>query len=375
MAKLKVNASGAGRWVPCPGAPLMESRHPDTPTHPVTEEGKAIHWACDRVMASWKTHPQAPLTLQQFLGVACPENGIVIVPEMIYAGGVYLETVWGRAHAYPEGLQTEKQLSTHRWGFVIGMRCDSMWRSEDRKYLAIDDFKYGRVPKRAYENWQLLNYALGAIDDYTETIELSIIQPRGPSAAHPVKTWIFPAAELPQWARWIINSYHLAHSESPPLHAGPWCRYCKAAAAGACPAITAASYAAFDLAERAVFAEMTDAEVAHDLELMDRATKVMRARLDALEALAIARIQGGATIPGFDRTKSFGNRTFIRDMKSVGTLFGLDLEKRVTMSPTEAEGVGLPRQVIDMFTTRRENPPKLKQVQRNESREVFYKKP
>ena len=131
---------------------------------------------------------------------------------------------------------------------------------------------------------------------------------------------------------------------------------------------------AIDTGAAGVDVEMNEAQLAHEIELLDRAKDLVRARLDALEALAIARIQAGAPVPGYAFRKSKGNRSWTLppdQIVAMATLFDVDIEERRPVSPNQAEGRGMPRAAIDRFTERRELGAKLARVSPNTAREIF----
>ena len=369
---LKLIPSNAPRFVPCPGSVSLEAPFPRSPAHPVTAEGIALHWAVETVLRSWIDGSPETLDLKNFLNCACPENGVIVTEEMIWAGGIYTASIWARCWPYPAGLCVEAPVDLAQW--VPGMRgrADVIWRSEDRSKLCVLDLKFGYGPKAAFENWQMLSYVLGAIDDHTQEIEIVIVQPRGTSASDPVKTWTLTVDEFWVYARTLVDAAVEARSPAPRTVAGSHCRYCKAAAH--CTTLRAAGMNAFDIGSAAIGAELSETEIAHELELLDRGKELVRARLDALEALAIARIQTGHPVPGFAHKKSLGNRTWTmpaRQVIEMGGMFDVDIEERKPLSPNQAEGRGLPREVIDKFTTRYELAAKLTRVDRNTAREIF----
>ncbi len=353
----------------------MEAGFPRGDTHPVTEEGKALHWACERVLMSWlPVNNLTPLALPSFLGQRCPENGVAITEEMVWAGGVYLEDIWAHAHDHLEGLSVEHQTVLPQASGPISGRVDLKWYSRDQTKLVMYDLKFGYRPVNVFGNWQLLIYALAAVTQYTQEIELVIVQPRGPGSGEPISRWHLGLPELQEWYRWVANSVQLARGEDPPTHPGEWCHYCKAA--GHCDALERSTYRAMEYSGRAVLVEMDERQIAVDLAIMKQAKAQIAARYMALEALAISRIQGGKVIPGHVYQPTQANRRWTKppdEMINMAKLYGTDIEDRKPMTPNQAEGAGFPRSIIDMFTERPNNPPKLKVTSAAAAREAFRK--
>jgi Protein of unknown function (DUF2800) len=373
VAKISRNPSGAPRWVPCPGAPQAEAPFPHGPTHPTTIEGRIVHWVSNRIIRSWRPGNE-PLDVGTFLNANTPHG--VVTSELLYCARVFLNAVWERAHVYPAGLYSEKQVSA--WRFVdeppLAGPCDAQWRSEDGTWVTVWDGKFGFIPKHAFENWQLISYGLGSIGERTQTVELVVVQPRGSSAARPVKTWILSVAELLAYGQKLVASADLVFSPNPPRFAGPHCYKCRAA--GVCETLRASSWAGYHLALDAINVEIGEDELAYELEMMRQASDAIKARLDALQSLGTARIQAGHPVPGYAIETGLSNREWTMTPEQVigfGRLHGVDLAETKPTSPNQAEGRGVPRHVIDLFTTRRETAPKLVRKRPNEAREVFFK--
>lgn len=370
---LRLAPSRANRWVPCPGSVQMEDGKPDGERSPVADEGVALAWACEQVILSWRKGNE-PIGMSSLLGSTCPENGVVIDAEMVHGGMVFLEAVWGKAFEWPKGLLAEAQLTLAPAIEKCSGRADALWRSENATVLVVDDLKYGYAPVDAFDNWQLIWYGLAALQPETKHVVLRIIQPRGPGAGSPVKTWKLSAANLHSYYSSINDSATLARGPNPPTHPGPWCRNCKAAAH--CEALQRSGYQAMEWSGSGISVDLDPREVAHELEMLHRATAQLKARSDALAALAIARIKGGEIIPGYEHRSSMGNRrwTMTPDATiAMGSLFNVDLaEPPKAISPAQAEAAaGLPRATVDLFTTRRENAPTLKRIDPKLAREVF----
>lgn len=382
---LKLRPSDANRWVGCPGSAAMQAAKPrdDSPKHPVTEEGIALHWAVDRILGSWRSdpdsrirHPHALVAsrreLSRRLGDTCPENGVVIDEEMIYGGALYLETCWSIINRDLGGtFGVEEQISAHQWIPGSAGRADFTWWDSARSHLVIVDFKYGYKPVAAIGNQQLLNYALGKWVDTVQTVELIVVQPRGPSASHPVKTWPLNAVEFSQNCQVMIDAAAETRGPDPRLLPGAGCYYCRAAES--CEALRAASGGVVDQAFGATNVDLTNPELGHELELLERAESLLKSRLIALRGLGVARIKAGDVVPGFEMATSQGNRewTSVVNLRGLGRLNGCDLMDTRPCSPNQAEARGVPRATIDHFTMRSQRGTTLKAVRRNEARDIF----
>jgi hypothetical protein len=351
----------------------MEVSFPRSPSHPVTEEGKALHWGVERVIRSWSiANDIDPISMGSLLGAVFPENGIVITDEMVWAGGVYIESIKGRARMHPESLQVEKQLSAHRWIPGYYGRSDSIWRSADLSWLTVWDLKFGYTPVAGIGNWQNLSYGLGAVTAETKTVELIVCQPRGVSASKPIKTWVLPIEEFWNWVTVLVAAAEEARGPTPRTVAGPHCRYCKAR--GNCDTLAAAGSGAMDTGAAGLSPDLTDQALSHEIELLDRAADAVEARRDALEGIAIARSKAGRVLPGFSYEQGLSNRSWTlpkAQTLAMGQLCGVDLSDSKPVSPNQAQGRGVPRGIIDRFTERQPTRARLVRTDRNAARKAI----
>lgn len=358
---MKCIPSQAPRWVPCPGAPEMESHFPRTGSHPVTEEGKAIHWACEGVLRSWLSQsPTEPHVLTNYIGHTCPENGVIITEEMVTAGNVYLAAVWSRAQAHIEGLAIELQVSAHHAGLPNSGRVDARWRSPDGTWLTVWDGKFGYRPVAAFENWQLVNYGIAEAYPAVQTIELVVVQPRGASIRQPVKIWILQRAELDAYRAMMIERHGLAQlGENAPTIAGKHCRNCQAEVH--CATNRAQNWHNRQNAGKSIPQTLTPEEIAYELDEFEHAEQMIRGRRTALEGLAESLIHRGQTVPGYHMHTSLGDRQWRNKdgAAAMAPILGCEMTERKTISPAQAEARGVNQATLKALTVRHERPPKL----------------
>ena len=342
----------------------MESHFPRTKSHPVTEEGKAIHWAAEGVLRSWgRESPTAPYALTDMLGKACPENGVVLTEEMINAGNVYLAAVWERAQHHIDGLGVELQLSAVPAGLQQSGRADAVWVSADRTELVVWDGKFGYGPVAAFENWQLAIYGVAAAFPYRATIQrvtLVIVQPRGESVRQPVKTWIIEGAELSGVTAMLIERHGYTQLDAAaPLAAGKHCRNCRAESS--CSVNREATWHVRASAGAAMPENLSPEEIAYELEEFARGESLIRGRRIALEALAQTTIERGGKIPGYVMHQSLADRSWRspEQAKLLGPGFGVEMEERKTISPAQAQSRGMSEAAVNALTVRATRPPKL----------------
>ena len=227
-----LSASGAERWMHCPGSVSLTADLPDT-TSQYAEEGRLAHAI-------------AELKLRKHFDIGGPmssrtytsrfnklKKDPLFQPEMDRYTDDYLDYITDLANSLPSKpfVAVEQQVDFSRFvpeGFGTA---DCVMLQGDNLYVI--DLKYGRgVMVSAEDNAQLKLYALGALLAYRtiwdiETVHLTIVQPRGDG----IKEAVVSAEELCDWAAFTVRpAAQKAYDGVEEYHSGPWCRWCKAQA-------------------------------------------------------------------------------------------------------------------------------------------------
>jgi hypothetical protein len=232
--------------------------------------------------------------------------------------------------------------------------------------LHVVDYKHGRYPIPAHENWQLLIYAAAinhyGLDGGAAIIRLHIYQPQSMDG-ETVKVWAINSADLKAYHEKIYNAANLALSEKPPACIGSHCRYCKAKAA--CPALYQASMqCAEDLILRELPTELTESEINNELLYLTHVKTILTDRFSALEALAIDRIKKGKRLRDYALEPSFSHLEWtcpLEDVKKLGDIYGLNLLKPAeAITPTQAKKYKEIKSIVDAFSARKQMGFKLK---------------
>lgn len=227
----KLGASGAHRWMHCPGSIQMAHGLPDV-TSPYAREGTAAHALAE----VW-------LTTGSIQGIEEIE-GFPVTDEMRDAVGVFVERVRS-LHAEHGGTL----LVEHRFDLGALHPPVEMFGTADAaivapKALHVIDLKYGQgVRVEVTDNEQLLYYLLGVLlslpperrAQVAGNMTITVIQPR---ASHPdgvVRTAFVSASELAEYQKRLLAAAYATQQPDAPLMPGDWCRFCKAQAH--CPAL------------------------------------------------------------------------------------------------------------------------------------------
>lgn len=234
-----LGASGAHRWMKCPGSVLLAKT---TPEHDgdnfYAREGTAAHELAEKCLR----HDTDPaMYVGQKIG------GILVTTEMASAVGIFVDrvrTMVESSGAEPwievRGSLEELDLPTAPDGSEVDMfgTSDVALFDELRgKHLHVLDYKHGQgIVVEAEGNVQLLYYALTTVLNRKikpRKITVWIIQPR---ASHPlgiIREWTIQWEDLVRFKNELMEAAYATQQLDAPLCAGSWCRYCPASAV--CP--------------------------------------------------------------------------------------------------------------------------------------------
>lgn len=351
-AHAKLSASGAKRWMNCPGSIRMAEELLARGIEPGSSEfarlGTAAHGLGEQCL---RTGEQSrdwiggvvyldddedcllirpdPDMAGLALGVECEERGFTGYPiddEMADAVNVYLETVRddlaeGGPHAE---LSVERRFDlSHLHPNMFGTNDASVTLPFD--WVKVHDYKHGQgVAVEVEENVQELYYALGvaySIDWAFENVELVIVQPRCPHPDGAVRRWSTTKDYLREFEKELIAAAKRTEEPDAPLCAGEWCQFCPAAPY--CPELKEKAFATalVDFGEPGVSIELTTYVAAPETTDED-----LRARLDAIPLLdafykaveteAMRRLRESPTGEafGYKLVRKKSNRAFRKDL-------------------------------------------------------------
>ena len=321
MAHAKLSASGAHRWMACPGSVKAEEGLPDQSSS-FAQEGTMAHDVVERA-----------LRLDFNCDTICDRPEIA-EPAQIYVD--YVRALPGK-HRF-----VEMRVSFDEWvpgGFGTA---DSIVIDEATSTLHISDLKFGiGVRVDAEQNPQALLYALGAYSGFSflheiERIKIAIVQPR----LDHISEWEISTEDLLKWGEIArVAAEETAKPNAKRIPGEKQCRFCKAKAT--CPAL-------YRLAEQTLLAdfEAHDDPVApnkltdEQLSTALAARPVIEAWLNAVEALVKQRLSTGGTFPGWKLVEGRANRAWINEeeaIKELEWMLGDKAYTRKIISPAQAE--------------------------------------
>lgn len=221
-----LSASGAKRWMNCPGSIALEALFPEEQS-PYAAEGTLAHDLASRKLGAFLGPVEGPGRLTDEERAKFPDMednvnqyvdfcvDLITNTRLEHADTVaFIEELLDYSKYVPEGFGT---------GDFIQLAGDT---------LTIVDYKHGKgVAINAKDTPQMRLYALGALQLYgnlypIETIDTYIYQPRIESVTHES----ISRETLETWGEKVVKPAAKRALEGGPCVPGEWCRFCRARA-------------------------------------------------------------------------------------------------------------------------------------------------
>lgn len=309
-----LGASGAARWMACPGSIRETKKLPQAErdyTSSYADEGTAMHAVAEAILRGEKVPAEAKGKLGLYK----------VTKERLAHVRVYTDDVMADVERTGGELYVEARV------FPVPGRVD-MFGTGDALIvqpfgeLIVNDFKFGAgVTVEVEENDQAKYYALGALRQFPDCdpITVKISQPRVEHEEGPVRSRTFTAAELLEWGDTLAAAAELTADPDAPLRDGDHCRWCPAKAR--CPKLRTAVLEQAELdfdalpdpnavepAEALAHIDLTDPEV---LERMGRLVPLMEFLAKETRSAINTSLQIGGHVPGWKLAQGRrGNRTW-----------------------------------------------------------------
>jgi hypothetical protein len=217
------------------------------------------------------------------------------------------------------------------WGYVPGL-------------LRLLDAKYGHRHVEVYEHEQLLIYIAsileklginGLMDQYT-WVEIIVYQPRCYDREGHFRRWRVLASDLRGNFNWLRGRAARTEAADAKCVTGSHCLDCSAR--HACKAAQHAGAVAMDLAQLPMPNDLPSEAIGAELDRIEWAMSMLKARQTGLEAQAMFNINNGAQIPGWDIERGQGRLYWIDPKKAeaLANLYGLSImNDPEPMTPTQ----------------------------------------
>jgi len=224
-----LSASSAHRWLQCTPSARLEETIPETKTE-YTEEGRLAHEIAELKLRKHFIDPMGNRTFN--IQMKKLQEKPHYQEEMQRHTETYLDYICGIVHSFATRpyIAVEKRIDYSAYvpeGFGTG-DCIIIGGNN----LHVIDFKYGKgVPVSAFENPQMMLYALGAFTEYSFlfnicTVKMTIVQPRLDS----ISEYDISINDLLTWGESIKPIAQKAFKGEGEFVSGDHCQFCRAKA-------------------------------------------------------------------------------------------------------------------------------------------------
>ncbi len=346
-APLFAQPSSMFRTVACHGWANMSAGLPDEETDEA-REGTATHWVGEQLVSLFTSRAPDDLPPSvELVGRTAP-NGVIITEEMFDGAMTWVNEIFRIKNLKNLDVNMETPVAmpdihAECWGTPDAWLFDHITLT-----LYVLDFKYGHRSVTAFENWQLMAYALGILSIITNgtplgehgiKVQFTIVQPRCYDGLGPYRRWEIPAVELRGYVNQMNHACAMSQQPDPSIQTGPHCRDCPAR--GRCNALQGASSTAVDLSTTMIPRELSEIGLAYEIQVLRRASELLTLRKEALESEAESRMKSGITVPGFELEQGYSRDKWTQDddaIRTMASLFGVSFDApRKLMTPSQAK--------------------------------------
>lgn len=349
--------------VACHAHLMMAEPYKNGPPTPESLEGDAAHW----VNLQYVTTSAMPA-----VGTITPA-GLAVDDDMQAAARLWF-------HVVGEYGISETMVPIQRLHPTLCYGTPDWWRYDPIEgVLRVADFKYGHLFVDAFENWQLMAYAIGlldflGLDDTAIRVELIVVQPRNYDREGPVRRWEIRGSDLRGYANRAVAAIELSTYEKPSATVGEHCNLCEGR--HECKALQRAVMAGASYVSGTERVNMPPDAIGVELTILDQMADLLKARRTGLQEQAQALIKSGVRVPGYAIEHAVGRLKWVKPVTEVftlGDLMQVNLRKEPeAITPTQAIALGLPAEMINgTFAERAAGAAKLVSESTTQTRKVF----
>lgn len=357
--------SGLARVVACPGsyALIRNARAAgltlDEDDTDDSREGTAAHEVAARLAQHGELMPVGSLT----------SNGVAVTEEMIEGAELWADTV----APYLDGARIEQHIEC----MYVHRDCHGtpdFAHGPTNGTLYVADYKFGHRYVDAFENWQLIAYAIGSMPSYLPTMRviLRIVQPRSYHRDGPVREWVLSGHDLRDYAGILHSKCAEAESEAAQCIAGSQCYECPAR--HICEAALHAEQASLWLSGSTIPLDATVEAKAVRLLQIRRAADHLKQMESGITEDLTAAIRRGINVPGFTLAAGAGREKWTHEVAEVvalGAAMGVDVSKPGCITPNQARKAGLSPDIVAAYSERATGEVKLVEDDGSAMRRIF----
>jgi hypothetical protein len=300
-----LGASGAYRWMVCPGS-VQQSQGIQDEESEYAAEGTAAHSLAERCITA---------NIEPWTTIGSEVGDFTVSKEMADCVASYMEALGSWHPNRDQGNSwVERRFHCPEIHQFFYGTSDFVYLDTATRTLHVWDYKHGAgIVVEAENNPQGMYYAAGVLEDLNawndvDFIVIHIFQPRGWHYEGPHRTWEVSTDELEEWL-WNICVPAMDHAlVSNETKTGDHCRFCPARQAQ-CPAMME-DISEFQellmLADTKGADKLTPEQLGRLLEL----NEIAKIAIKAAQKTAYGMLSAGAKVPGIKLVASRTNREF-----------------------------------------------------------------
>jgi len=321
----------------CTAFVSMHAKYPDLSDRTKAEEGIAAHKAAAAMLLG--TPPPEEMDPET---VAKLQTYVSDVQTMSKGQEIHVEEKITCSRIHPE---SEGYIDV--WSFV----------PEDGT-LYIWDLKWGNTIVDAFEFLQGICYAGGLLErigmpEHKVLVQIRIVQPNSWLTSDPISTWTVRAENLRPYINQLETAAHEAMSDSPTARSGPQCLQCNAR--HDCQTSVSAGVRMFEAASEPTPLDLTPEALGKQLKFVRRACKQLEAIKASTEQHVNSLVAAGESVPGWELSPQTSREKWTAPtqiVEELGTLLGLKLTKIAPVTPNQARALGIPEDLLAMYSRR-----------------------
>ena len=312
VAHATLGASGAARWMNCPGSIALEEAVGEAYENEAARQGTAAHALAELTLYNREGQGMDYLSQpQDFIGRTL--EGVEVTEDMADAVQVftdYCRDLLGVSNKF--GIEEQFNLDAIAPpGLMFGTTDFWSWHAGSGM-LEVVDLKFGMGIVEVNQNKQLLYYALGAVLStgfLPKTIKVTIIQPRAGHLDGAIRSFEVDLLELAEFSTVLLAAARATQVPGAPRIPGSWCKWCKAA--GKCPEQHTAAMAVAQTDFQADI--LPDPEGLPDAVLFAMLPKahLLENFLEAIHQRGEALMRQGVEIPGMKMVARRARRVWV----------------------------------------------------------------
>jgi len=370
MNHAKLPPSSASMWVKCSGWFKLNEHAPEESDTEDSRLGTAVH-----ELASFIIDGQMPQIGES------SSNGVIWDEEAIECAETYANDVLFAVINSPYGdLRIESHVSINRVHKENSGTPDASLYDPTSNTLTVWDYKHGHGVVEVYENWQLLDYAIGLLDvydidgskDQTLTIILKVVQPRSIHRDGSIREWRLSGVELRNYANILAGAAQANFSDKAQSKSGTHCKYCKVR--HICPAALQTGLAMIEVSQQPIPFDLSSEAMGTLLSLIQRSKKHLESLEAGLEAQISSRLLAHEKIPNWEMSATYGREKWnipFDEAIGIGEMFGVDVRKKEIITPKQAIALGVDAELVKAYSITPNNGLKLNQIDPTRAKRTF----